>query len=66
MDGHPPYLKYDLADPHIVHIGESTAVLTYHATVMHEQNEKPRSVMVTTVLVHQDGAWRMALNQWTE
>ncbi len=66
MDGHPPYLKYDLADPRIVHIGESTAVLTYHATVMHEQNEKPRSVTVTTVLVHQDGAWRMALNQWTE
>jgi len=66
MAGHPPYVKYDLADPHIVHIGESTAVLTHRATVMHEQNEKPRSIVVTSVLVHQDGDWRLALNQWTE
>ena len=35
MDDHPPYLKYDLSDPRIVHIGESTAVLTHRATVMH-------------------------------
>jgi hypothetical protein len=66
MVDHPPYVKYDLTDPRIVHIGESTAVLTHHATVMHEQNERPRSVMVSTVLVHQDGEWRMALHQWTE
>jgi hypothetical protein len=66
MAGHPAYVKYDLTDPRIVHIGGSTAVLTHHATVMHEQNERPRSVMVSTVLVHQDGAWRMALHQWTE
>lgn len=66
MVGHPVYTRYDLADPQIVHIGESTAVLTHHATVMHEQNEHPRSVMVTSVLVHQDGAWRLALHQWTE
>ncbi len=65
MAGHPPYVKYDLSDPRIVHIGESTAVLTHHATVMHTADEKPRSIVVATVLVHQDGAWRMALHQWT-
>jgi uncharacterized protein DUF4440/activator of Hsp90 ATPase-like protein len=66
MVGHPPYLKYELADPRIVHIGGSTAVLTHHATVMHERNDRPRSVVVSTVLVHQDGEWRLALHQWTE
>jgi hypothetical protein len=40
-------------------------VLTHHATVMHTADEKPRSIVVATVLVHQDGAWRMALHQWT-
>lgn len=66
MAGHPVYHKYDLTDPHIVHIGESTAVFTHHATIMHEQDERPRSVTVSTVFVHRDGAWRMALHQWTE
>ena len=66
MVGHPVYHKYDLTDPHIVHIGESTAVLTHRATVMHDQQERPRSVVVSTVLVHRDGDWRMALHQWTE
>jgi hypothetical protein len=32
---------------------------------MHTADEKPRSVVVTDVLVLQDGAWRMALHQWT-
>jgi Domain of unknown function (DUF4440) len=65
MGDHPPYVKYDLANPRIVHIGESTAVLAHHATVMHTADEKPRSIVVSTVLVHEDGAWRMALQQWT-
>jgi Domain of unknown function (DUF4440) len=65
MRDHPPYLKYDLSDPKIVHIGESTAVLTHHATVMNAADEKPKSIVVATVLVHQDGAWRLALHQWT-
>ena len=65
MSDHPPYIKYDLADPRIVHIGESTAVLTHHAKIMNSADEKPRSLVVTTVLVHQDDAWRMALLQWT-
>lgn len=66
MADHPVYHKYELTDPHIVHIGDSTAVLTHHATVMHEQHEQPMSVVVSTVLVHRDGEWRMALHQWTE
>jgi len=64
MSDHPPYLKYDLSDPKIVHIGESTAVLTHRATVMNAADEKPRSVVVSTVLV-QPG-WRLALHQWTQ
>ena len=66
MAGHPVYHKYDLTDAHIVHIGESTAVFTHHVTLMHEQHEQPKSVVVSTVLVHRDGDWRMALHQWTE
>jgi uncharacterized protein YndB with AHSA1/START domain/ketosteroid isomerase-like protein len=65
MADHPPYIKYDMADPRIVHIGESTAVLTHRATVMHAANTQPRSVMVSSVLVHEGGAWRLALHQWT-
>lgn len=65
MVDHPVYHKYELTDPHIVHIGGSTAVFTHRATVMHEQHERPMSVVVSTVLVHQDGEWRLALHQWT-
>jgi uncharacterized protein DUF4440 len=65
MRDHPPYLKYDLSDPKIVHIGESAAVLSYHATVMNTADPRPKSVVVTAVLVRESGAWRMALNQWT-
>jgi hypothetical protein len=66
MVGHAIYHQYDLSDPHVVHIGESTAVFTHHATVMHERQERPRSVTVSTVFVHEDGGWRLALHQWTE
>jgi hypothetical protein len=65
LSDHPPYVKYDLSDPRIVHIGDSTAVLTHHATVMHTADEKPRAVVVTDVLVLDAGIWRMALHQWT-
>ncbi|HEY0447575.1 DUF4440 domain-containing protein [Actinophytocola sp.] len=65
MGDHPSYIKYDLSDPKIVHIGESTAVLTHHATVMHTADERPRSIVVSTVLVQEGGVWRMALHQWT-
>jgi hypothetical protein len=66
MAGHPVYTKYDLTEPRIVHLEESTAVLTHRATVMHEEDERPRTVAVSSVLVHQDGEWRVALHQWTE
>jgi uncharacterized protein DUF4440 len=65
MRGHPPYVKYELTDPRIVHIGESTAVLTHHATVMHTADATPKTVVVTDVLVLDGGVWRMALHQWT-
>ncbi len=66
MVDHPVYHKYELTDPHIVHIGDSTAVLTHRATVMHEQHERPMTVAVSSVLVHRDGEWRLALHQWTQ
>ncbi len=66
MVGHPVYTKYDMTDPRIVHLGEETAVLTHRATVMHEENEHPRSVAVSSVFVHLGGEWRLALHQWTE
>lgn len=65
MGDHPPYVKYDMEDPRIVHIGDSTAVLTHRAAVMNAANTQPRSVMVSSVLVHEGGAWRLALHQWT-
>jgi hypothetical protein len=65
MAGHAPYVKYDLSDPKIVHIGESTAVLTHHATVMNTADEKPKSIVVATVLVQENSTWRLALHQWT-
>jgi hypothetical protein len=65
MRDHPPYLKYDLSDPTIVHVADSTAVLTHRATVLNAADERPRSLVVTSVLVQQDGTWRLALHQWT-
>jgi hypothetical protein len=65
MRGHPPYLKYDLEDQRVVHVGGSTAVLTHRATVLTAHDDTPRTVMVGSVLVNIDGAWRLALHQWT-
>lgn len=66
MVDHPVYVKYELSEPRIVHIGDSTAVLTHHATIMHELDEQPRSVAVSSVFVHDGGEWRLALHQWTQ
>lgn len=65
MADHPPYVRYDVEEPRIVHLGESTAVFTHRATVMHAADVAPRQVVVTSVLVLERGEWRMALNQWT-
>lgn len=65
MGDHPPYVKYDIDEPRIVHIGGNTAVLTHRATVLHTEQDGPTTVMVSSVLVKMDGAWRLALHQWT-
>lgn len=66
MADHPPYVKYDIDRPRVVHSGESVAVVNYRADVMHAGNVAARSVVVTSVLVREGGEWRMALTQWTE
>ncbi|HEV2778728.1 MAG TPA: DUF4440 domain-containing protein [Actinophytocola sp.] len=66
MSDHPPYVKYDIAEPRVVHLGDDTAVLTHRATVWHKEMTTPRHVRVSSVLVKVDGGWRLALHQWTE
>jgi ketosteroid isomerase-like protein len=65
MREHPPYVKYDIADPKIVHIGGNTAVLTHRATVLNTGWTAPRALVVSSVLTKVDGVWRLALHQWT-
>lgn len=65
MGDHPPYVKYDIEQPRVVHSGETVAVVNYRANVMHTGNVTERGVFVTSVLVRDGGEWRMALTQWT-
>jgi ketosteroid isomerase-like protein len=65
MRDHPPYLKYDIDDTRIVHMGETTAVITHAATVQNAGHANPYTVMVSTVLIKTKGTWQMALHQWT-
>jgi ketosteroid isomerase-like protein len=65
MGDHAPYVKYDIQDSHVVHIAESTAVISHRASIMHTGNPAPRSIVVTSVLVREGDSWLMALNQWT-
>jgi hypothetical protein len=65
MRNHAPYEKYDVDDTRIVHLGETTAVVTHRATVLNAQDAGPHTVFVSTVLIKADGTWRMALHQWT-
>lgn len=65
MGDHPPYVKYDIADQRVVHAGGNTAVLTHRATVLGAEWAAPRTIVVGSVLVKVDGAWRLALHQWT-
>jgi ketosteroid isomerase-like protein len=65
MRDHQPYLKYDLADQRVVQVAGNTAVLTHRATVLQPGWDAPRTVVVGSVLVKVDGAWRLALHQWT-
>lgn len=66
MGDHPPYTKYDIADQRVVHVGGDTAVLTHRATVSQPEWTTPRQIMVSSVLTKVDGAWRLALHQWTD
>ena len=65
MAGHAPYVKYDIANPRVVHTGVNTAVLTHKATVYNTGQPEPQTVMVSSVLAKVDGQWRLALHQWT-
>lgn len=65
MADHAPYVKYDVADQRIVHMGGNTAVLTHRATVLNAAHSAPRKVIVSSVMAKVDGTWRLALHQWT-
>jgi Domain of unknown function (DUF4440)/Activator of Hsp90 ATPase homolog 1-like protein len=65
IPGHPPYTKYDLSDQRVVSVAGNTAVLTHRATVSQPGWDEPREIVVGSVLVKVDGAWRLALHQWT-
>jgi ketosteroid isomerase-like protein len=65
MGDHPPYTKYDIADQRVVQVAGNTAVLTHTATVEQPGWDKPRKIVVGSVLVKVDGSWRLALHQWT-
>lgn len=65
MGDHPPYTKYDLADQRVVQVAGNTAVLTHRATVLQPGWDKPRTIVVGSVLVKVDGQWKLALHQWT-
>lgn len=62
---HPPYTKYDIADQRVVSVAGNTAVLTHRATVSQPGWDQAREIVVGSVLVKVDGAWRLALHQWT-
>ncbi|MFL6140419.1 MAG: DUF4440 domain-containing protein [Labedaea sp.] len=62
---HQPYTQYDLAESRIVRLDAATAVLTHRATGYNAAHPRPFTVTVSSVLVHDDGAWRLALLQWT-
>ncbi len=65
MAGHAPYVKYDIENPRVVHLGVNTAVITHRATVYNTAQPEPVTVMVSSVLAKADGQWRLALHQWT-
>jgi hypothetical protein len=65
MGEHPPYTKYDIADQRVVQVAGNTAVLTHQATVLQPGWDAARSIVVGSVLVKVDGAWQLALHQWT-
>lgn len=65
MSDHPPYVKYDVVNPRVVHSTDTTTVLTHDASIVHTANTEPMNVVVSTVFVKQDGSWRLALLQWT-
>lgn len=64
LEGSPGWDSFELADERIVVAGPDTSVLVYVGTAHRAGAETFRAAM-SSVYVHRDGRWRLALYQQT-
>ena len=59
-----PWSRYQIEEPHVLSLGEDSALLAYRATA-ERAGEPPYIAYMTTVFVKQDGSWKTAFHQQT-
>ena len=59
-----PWSRYQLEEPHVLPLGEDSAILSYRATAQ-RTGEPPYVAYMTTVFVKHDGSWQTAFHQQT-
>jgi len=62
--GGPPWESWSLQDPRVRELGPGSAVVTY-AVLARRAGSAPYSALVSSVYVHRDDGWRLALHQQT-
>lgn len=59
-----PWSRYQIEEPHVLSLGEDSAILFYRATAQ-RTGEPPYIAYLTTAFVKHDGSWRTAFHQQT-
>jgi hypothetical protein len=60
----PAWRRFELRNPRVVELTDDSATLVYHADALDAAGSR-YSAYVTSVYVHREGAWRLALHHQT-
>lgn len=61
----PPWESYDIAGAKLITLTSTSAILTYTGSAQRTGDTIPFRALMSTVYVHEDGRWRIALYQQT-
>ena len=59
----PALASLDMRDVRIREVTDTVVAVTYHATATREGQPDPYDAMVSSVYVHRDGRWQLAVHQ---
>ena len=64
MESAPPWVSYEMRDPHLITLTPDSGVLLYGVTAQ-RAGQQPYTATVSSTFVRRDGSWKLAFHQQT-